>query len=190
MNIYKFSYDDKEDAIRSLANYYQVSDKVILIKGKTVCNDLEKRKDKIYGENEHLMGVREEELSEKIKLEKDKFFYELKNELSPNYSKSNDPIIRINFYHRCSSDGRDSWFQEGLLNSVDGIECFMKKLDSLVPDIEKMSISLESLKKIIRRKGLAEEQSEKDGVNGFYQYKDAIDKENSGFDIPEILDDL
>ena len=52
----------------------------------------------------------------------------------------------------------------------------MKKLDSLVPDIEKMSISLESLKKIIRRKGLAEEQSEKDGVNGFYQYKDAIDK--------------
>ena len=132
MNIYKFSYDDKEDAIRSLANYYQVSDKVILIKGKTVCNDLEKRKDKIYGENEHLMGVREEELSEKIKLEKDKFFYELKNELSPNYSKSNDPIIRINFYHRCSSDGRDSWFQEGLLNSVDGIECFMKKLDSLV----------------------------------------------------------
>ena len=67
---------------------------------------------------------------------------------------------------------------------------FMKKLDSLVPDIEKMSISLESLKKIIRRKGLAEEQSEKDGVNGFYQYKDAIDKENSGFDIPEILDDL
>ena len=62
MNIYKFSYDDKEDAIRSLANYYQVSDKVILIKGKTVCNDLEKRKDKIYGENEHLMGEREEEL--------------------------------------------------------------------------------------------------------------------------------
>lgn len=190
MNIYKFSYDDKEDAIRSLANYYQVSDKVILIKGKTVCNDLEKRKDKIYGENEHLIGVREEELSEKIKLEKDKFFYELKNELSPNYSKSNDLIIRINFYHRCSSDGRDSWFQEGLLNSVDGIECFMKKLGSLVPDIQKMGISLESLKNIIRRKGLAEEQSEKDGVNGFYRYKDAIDKENSGFDIPEVFGDL
>lgn len=193
MNIYKFSYDNKDDAIRSLANYYQVTDKEILSMSKSLCDDLNRRISKIGEKNGHLMGVREKEYKEKIEFEKMNFLKEIENTLNFNALNEDCSKIRISFYHRCASDGKDSWFKEELLNSVDGIECFWNKLISLVPDVEKMGISLVSLKKEIRQKGWYEEKSEKsekDGINGFYRFKDAIHNENSGFDIPEIFDDF
>lgn len=175
MNIYKFSYDDKEEAIRSLANYYSISVDTLNYKIIDVYSYIENLKsDDLYSEYS-ANGM---------------MLVNIGYLLNPNLCELENSKIQISFYHRCASDGKDYWFKEGLLNSVDGIECFKHKLVSLVPDIEKMGISLESLKKLIRRKGLAEEQSEKDGVNGFYRYKDAIDKENSGFDISEVFNDL
>jgi hypothetical protein len=173
--IYKFSYDDKEDAIKSLANYYSISVDTLKSKIIDVYNYIENLKsDDFYSEyfDNGMMLVNIGYL------------------LNPNLCELENSKIHISFYHRCASDGKDNWFKEGLLNSVDGIECFWHKLVSLVPDIEEIGISLESLKKRIRRKGFDEEQSEKDGINGFYRYKDAIDKENSGFNIPEVFDDL
>lgn len=175
MNIYKFSYDDKEDAIRSLANYYSISVDTLNFKIIDVYNYIENLKSDDFYSEYSANGM---------------MLVNIGYLLNPNLCELENSKIQISFYHRCASDGKDYWFKEGLLNSEDGIECFWHKLVSLVPDIEKMGISLESLKKRIQGKALAEEQSEKDGVNGFYRYKDAIDKKNSAFDIPEVFNDL
>jgi len=175
MNIYKFSYDDKEDAIRSLANYYSISVNALNYKIIDVYNYIEKLKSDDFYSEYSANGM---------------MLVNIGYLLNPNLCELENSKIQISFYHRCASDGNSSWFKEGLLNGVDGIECFWNKLVSLAPDIEKMGISPEALNRIIRTKGLAEEQSEKDGVNGFYRYKDAIDKENAGYDIPEVFDDL
>ena len=174
-NIYKFSYDNKDDAIRSLANYYSISVDTLNYKIIDVYNYIENLKSKGSYSEYSANGM---------------MLVNIRYLLNPNLCELENSKIQISFYHRCASDGKDSWFKYGLLNSVDGSECFMKKLGSLVPDIEKMGISLESLKRIIRKKGLDEEQSEKDGINGFYRLKDARDKDNSGFDLPEVFNDL
>ncbi|MHA3051787.1 hypothetical protein [Acinetobacter sp. ANC 4640] len=166
MNIYKFSYDSQQDALNSLANYYQVSVEEInsrIHKIKAIINKLHSYVDRDIGFA----------------------LWEIRDLLNQEQRELDNPIFQISFYHRCVTNGQQSWFEDGLLNSLDGIASFMQKVIVLVS--EDMGIKIESLQSIILTKSLDEEKSETDGINGFYRLKDA--KSSTGFDIPEVFSD-
>ncbi len=171
MHIYKFSYDSRQDALNSLANYYQISVDILRSKLSDIFN---------YMNNLDTQGFYQEYMDNGMML------VEIMYLLNPNLRITDDLKIRISFYHRCITNGQQSWFEDGLLNSVDGIASFMHKVTALVPEIKNMNIRIESLQNIIREKGFNEEKSEIDGINGFYRLKDA--KSSIGFDIPEVFD--
>ena len=115
--------------------------------------------------------------------------YQISCMINSNLSDVEGAKIRISFYHRCSTNGTLEWFKEGLLNNVDGIEAFIRKIEKLEPEIKKINLNLESITAMSRKKEWDTDKSELVGIHGFYRLRDAKDKTNSGFDIPEILDD-
>ncbi|MCG2572525.1 hypothetical protein LVY74_02995 [Acinetobacter sp. ME22] len=167
MNIYKFSYDSKQDALNSLANYYQIS-----------VQEINSRTDEIKPIIQKLGSYIDQDIGFTL--------WEIRNLLNKEQRELDNPNFQISFYHRCITNGQQSWFEDGLLNSVDGIASFMHKVTALVPEIKNMNIRIESLQNIIREKGFNEEKSEIDGINGFYRLKDA--KSSIGFDISEVFD--
>lgn len=168
MNIYKFSYDSKQDALNSLANYYQIS-----------VQEINSRADEIKPIIQKLGSYIDQDIGFTL--------WEIRNLLNKEQRELDNPNFQISFYHRCITTGQQSWFEDGLLNNIDGIASFMNKVTALVPEIKNMNIRIESLQKIIRGKGFNEEKSEIDGINGFYRLKDA--KSSIGFDIPEVFND-
>lgn len=174
-HIYKFSYDDRDDAIQSLANYYSV--------------DVEYFKSKL------------EKIFLYIKNLEDEGFYldhkdngmmlnEIRTILNPNLNEISDARIRISFYHRCMSDGTIQWFSEGLLNSFDGIKEFIRKINSITP----YKISDKDAKSIYRQlehRHNLEYFNNKDmshsGVWGFYKFSYALEIEEYNYDFPEII---
>ncbi|MCW8040182.1 MULTISPECIES: hypothetical protein [Acinetobacter] len=173
-HIYKFSYDSRNDAISSLAKYYSVT-----------YNNLESKLTEVF---QYIDQLKDENLFEDY-ASNGLMLYQISCMLNSNLSDIEGAKIRISFYHRCSTNGTLEWFKEGLLNNVDGIEAFIRKIEKLEPEIKKINLNLESIKAMSRKKEWDTEKSELVGIHGFYRLRDAKDKTNSGFDIPEILDD-
>lgn len=173
-HIYKFSYDSRNDAISSLAKYYSVT-----------YNNLESKLTEVF---QYIDQLKDENLFEDY-ASNGLMLYQISCMLNSNLSDIEGAKIRISFYHRCSTNGTLEWFKEGLLNNVDGIEAFIRKIEKLEPEIKKINLNLESIKAMSRKKEWDTDKSELVGIHGFYRLRDAKDKTNSGFDIPEILDD-
>lgn len=173
-HIYKFSYDSRNDAISSLAKYYSVT-----------YNNLESKLTEVF---QYIDQLKDENLFEDY-ASNGLMLYQISCMINSNLSDVEGAKIRISFYHRCSTNGTLEWFKEGLLNNVDGIEAFIRKIEKLEPEIKKINLNLESITAMSRKKEWDTDKSELVGIHGFYRLKDAKDKTNSGFDIPEILDD-
>ena len=173
-HIYKFSYDSRNDAISSLAKYYSVT-----------YNNLESKLTEVF---QYIDQLKDENLFEDY-ASNGLMLYQISCMINSNLSDVEGAKIRISFYHRCSTNGTLEWFKEGLLNNVDGIEAFIRKIEKLEPEIKKINLNLESITAMSRKKEWDTDNSELVGIHGFYRLRDAKDKTNSGFDIPEILDD-
>ena len=173
-HIYKFSYDSRNDAISSLAKYYSVT-----------YNNLESKLTEVF---QYIDQLKDENLFEDY-ASNGLMLYQISCMINSNLSDVEGAKIRIRFYHRCSTNGTLEWFKEGLLNNVDGIEAFIRKIEKLEPEIKKINLNLESITAMSRKKEWDTDKSELVGIHGFYRLRDAKDKTNSGFDIPEILDD-
>lgn len=173
-HIYKFSYDSRNDAISSLAKYYSVT-----------YNNLESKLTEVF---QYIDQLKDENLFEDY-ASNGLMLYQISCMINSNLSDIEGAKIRISFYHRCSTNGTLEWFKEGLLNNVDGIEAFIRKIEKLEPEIKKINLNLESITAMSRKKEWDTDKSELVGIHGFYRLRDAKDKTNSGFDIPEILDD-
>ena len=173
-HIYKFSYDSRNDAISSLAKYYSVT-----------YNNWESKLTEVF---QYIDQLKDENLFEDY-ASNGLMLYQISCMINSNLSDVEGAKIRISFYHRCSTNGTLEWFKEGLLNNVDGIEAFIRKIEKLEPEIKKINLNLESITAMSRKKEWDTDKSELVGIHGFYRLRDAKDKTNSGFDIPEILDD-
>lgn len=173
-HIYKFSYDSRNDAISSLAKYYSVT-----------YNNLESKLTEVF---QYIDQLKDENLFEDY-ASNGLMLYQISCMINSNLSDVEGAKIRISFYHRCSTNGTLEWFKEVLLNNVDGIEAFIRKIEKLEPEIKKINLNLESITAMSRKKEWDTDKSELVGIHGFYRLRDAKDKTNSGFDIPEILDD-
>ena len=173
-HIYKFSYDSRNDAISSLAKYYSVT-----------YNNLESKLTEVF---QYIDQLKDENLFEDY-ASNGLMLYQISCMINSNLSDVEGAKLRISFYHRCSTNGTLEWFKEGLLNNVDGIEAFIRKIEKLEPEIKKINLNLESITAMSRKKEWDTDKSELVGIHGFYRLRDAKDKTNSGFDIPEILDD-
>ena len=173
-HIYKFSYDSRNDAISSLAKYYSVT-----------YNNLESKLTEVF---QYIDQLKDENLFEDY-ASNGLMLYQISCMINSNLSDVEGAKIRISFYQRCSTNGTLEWFKEGLLNNVDGIEAFIRKIEKLEPEIKKINLNLESITAMSRKKEWDTDKSELVGIHGFYRLRDAKDKTNSGFDIPEILDD-
>ncbi len=99
-------------------------------------------------------------------------------------------FFNIGFPSPAGTDGFNTYEYELTDSvSVDGIEAFIRKIEKLEPEIKKINLNLESITAMSRKKEWDTDKSELVGIHGFYRLRDAKDKTNSGFDIPEILDD-
>ena len=106
---YNFSFDDEDDALKSLMEYYEIDNDVI-DKNLSEINRLVKEKEDI-GSND--IGM---------------YTHCIRMLLTPKVEKSINKI-RVSYYHRCGSDGTLEWFKEGLLNSEDGLKnLFIKRI--------------------------------------------------------------
>ena len=122
-HIYKFSYDSRNDAISSLAKYYSVT-----------YNNLESKLTEVF---QYIDQLKDENLFEDY-ASNGLMLYQISCMINSNLSDVEGAKIRISFYHRCSTNGTLEWFKEGLLNNVDGIEAFIRKIEKLEPEIKKI----------------------------------------------------
>ena len=170
-HIYHFSYDHQDDALSSLAYYYDVDIDVLKFKLPQLISYIQSLKDK------HLY----EEATESGMLQTNIALF-----INPNFQEKEHSILRISFYHRCSTDGTAVWFKEGLLNNVEGIQAYISKVSAFIPEINTL-IDQDKIIRVSKIKSMDEEKVELDGINGFYRYSDAQHVENSGFNFPEIF---
>lgn len=173
-HIYHFSYDDQDDALSSLAHYYDVDIDVLKFKFPQVMSYIQSLKD----EHVYDKAVESGMLQTNIALL-----------INPKFQEKEHSILRISFYHRCSTDGTATWFKDGLLNNVAGIQAYLEKVITLIPEINPL-IDQNKIIRVSKEKAMDEEKVELDGINGFYRYFDAQHRDNSGFNFPEIFIDM
>lgn len=174
-HIYKFSYDDRDDALLSLADYYSIGLDELQSNLNAIFEYVKKLKDKDrYGE----LAFNGMMLSE------------IRTILNPKLIEKEGAKIRISFYHRCIHDGTIQWFSEGLLNSFDGIKEFIRKINSITP-YKISDKDAENIYRQLKQRHNLEYFNNKDmshsGVWGFYKLSSAIDTEEYNYDFPEII---
>ena len=168
MHIYKFSYDSEEDAINSLAKYYEVNSRDIYLKLEQI-NDLVKEAQDIpYAD----VG---------------KYTWCIKQILT-NKKEKQEFKIRVSYYHHCGTDGSLEWFKDGLLNNFEGLESFVKKLSVICKDIFS-EVLIEELRSKLKERFQGEGKG-KDavGVFAFTRLEEA--KNDINYDLPEIIRDI
>ncbi len=171
-HIYKFSYDDRNDAIRSLANYYSVEPSYLKTRLKAIFLYIKDLKDEGLYCEQALNGMMQVNIALK---------------LNASFRNETNDKLRINYYHRCLTDGTKDWFKEGLLNNLDGVACFIKKILELKPEIKSLISDIDRIIIKSKNKAFDEEQKELDGICAFYRYHDAI---YSNYGLPEIFQDV
>lgn len=170
-HIYKFSYDDRNDAIQSLANYYSVESNYLKSQLKDIFLYIQNLKDEGLYYEQMLNGMMQVNIALK---------------LNPSFRNETNDKLRISYYHSCLTDGTKEWFKEGLLNNLEGIKCFINKILELKPEIRSLKLDIDRIIRKSKNKAFDEEQIELDGICGFYRYQDAI---HSNYGLPEIFQD-
>lgn len=165
MFIYKLSYDHDLDCILSLAEYYHVDTKTINLKAKEV-NDLIKS-------GSHL------DIPTKLNLI---------NWIITGKQQRTNERIRVSFYHRCISSGTKEWFNDGLLNSEDGLKSFFKKVRKLFPHIVNDDLSTSLQHALKYRVDLEKGKQDKAGIFAFTRLEEA--KGAMNYALPEIFYDI
>lgn len=169
-HVYKFSYDSEEDALKSLANYHNVSVDIIKFKFPDI-NHIIKQNIEIGSQTD--IGI---------------LIFQIQALLKPRLHDNCDKF-KVYFYHRCGSKG-ESWFKEGLLNSFDGLDSLITKINVLISNPLDHS-TIENLKyKLRERHSYEEQRRDKSGVFGFFRLEDAIHHSNELFDLAEVFLDI
>lgn len=160
MEIYKFSFDDENDALSNLSKYYGVSTEKIKSKLKEI-NTLLKNEALEWDIGKYARNIR----------------LLLDAEPEPQIMK-----IKVSYYHRCGSDGTLDWFKEGLLHSPEGIKIFLNKSIKIVPELSDYK------SEILRRSIIhlnSENKGKATGPFAFTTLREA--KVRNAFDLPELF---
>lgn len=162
------SCDNKGDAIKSLAEIYGVSEKEI-----------------------------EKVLTHPDVLEIAKSDTEL---LSPYFPAVISMLLRSSpryeltysaYYHSTSYDGDPSWFDEGLLGSSAGIDCFIKKILWLIPEEKRSAVVQQSCRIVALRSELEGSTAKSTGPYAWNTLAAASSSDNGiRYQVPEAIQDL
>ncbi|HFX6333886.1 hypothetical protein [Acinetobacter nosocomialis] len=172
-NLFVFSFDNDEDALTTLANYYQTT------------------KEHIYSKLEILKELyREYQDSNNQTLFLLAIIYCLDSE--PLDIKS--PTFKVYFYHRTGSDGTKEWFSKGLLNSKDGIVNFVANIHSQYPELDILDYENLMLARDSQKHGYFYSSigSKSLGPFGFFRKEDAsaLTEQRAFLNLPEIFYDV
>lgn len=164
--LFVFSYDDDNDALNTLATYYQITTEVIHSKMKSL-----------------------QEIYEDFKITGNAtiFLYVIRVLLDATPLKIDNEKFKIYFYHRTGSDCTKEWFAKGLLNSRDGISSFVSNIESLYPDL-----NIKSYEDAMLGHDLSKHNFEVVGPFAFLRKIDAIENtfQRSFLNLPEIFFDV
>lgn len=164
--LFIFSYDDDEDALNTLARYYQTTKEHIRSKWRKL-----KKLYREYQKSQHqtyfLLGIIACLGSDPLDI--------------------SNPVFKIFFYHRTGSDGTKEWFSNGLLNSRDGISSFVLNVHTLYPEL-----NFHEYESAMLGKDTQKHMSKIVGPFAFYRKKDAIKNsyQRSFLNLPEVLFDV
>lgn len=166
--VHKFSFNHEDDALESLATYYEVDKKLIYEKLRKI-NNLVKEQGKLCDTD---IG---------------KYAYCIRRLLTDKEEKSVDKL-RVSYYHRCGSDGTLEWFGDGLLNCNDGFKKFIEKISNLYPSLLSENLKDELNGRLKERfKGEAFGRQAV-GIFAFTRLEEA--KIRKSYDLPEIFMDI
>lgn len=149
MEIYKFSYD----ALNSLSKYYGISVEKIKIKLREIKKLIDQNKAVGGDQGMSLLNIR----------------------LLLN-AKPEKKIIkaRVSYYHHTTSDDTPDWFQDGLLSNKKGLDSYITKIKSLIPNLLTDSVIDESFFK-----------KEDLGAHAYSRLEEA--KIDSSYDFPDFF---
>jgi hypothetical protein len=162
------SCDNKEDAIRSLAQIYTVPDEEI---------------ERILTHPEVVEIAKSyAELSSPFFL----YFISQLLKSTPRYE-----LTHAAYYHSTSYDGNAAWFDEGLLGSSHGIERFIYKISGLISDEKIEAVFQEGRRIVALRSSLEGSTAATTGPYAWNTLAAASSEENgSRYRIPEAIQDL
>lgn len=162
------SCDNKEDAFRSLANIYTVTEKEIerILTHPDIVE--------IAKSDTELLSP---------------YFPAVINQLlksTPRYE-----LTHAAYYHSTSYDGSPSWFDEGLLGSSAGIRRFIEKISALIPEENREAALKESCRIVAFRSELEGSTAKGTGPYAWNTLAAASSSENGiRYQIPEAIQDL
>ncbi|MCG8283204.1 hypothetical protein MID07_01005 [Acinetobacter seifertii] len=164
--LFVFSYDDDNDALNTLATYYQITT------------------EKIHSNMEFLQEKYEEF---KVTNNANIFLYVIRELLDAAPLKSDNDKFKIYFYHRTGSDCTKEWFAKGLLNSREGISSFVSNVERVYPDL-----NISTYEDAMLGHDLPKHQFEVAGPFAFLRKIDAIENtfQRSFLNLPEIFFDV
>ncbi|WP_198077737.1 hypothetical protein [Acinetobacter calcoaceticus] len=164
--LFVFSYDDDNDALNTLATYYQITT------------------EEIHSKMESLQEIYEDY---KITKNATTFLYMIPVILDTTPLKIDNEKFKIYFYHRTGSDCTKEWFAKGLLNSRDGISSFVSNVGRVYPDLK-----VNSYEDAMLGRDLQKHQFKVVGPFAFLRKIDAIENtyQRSFLNLPEIFFDV
>ena len=172
-NLFVFSFDNDEDALNTLTNYYQTTKKHIYSK-------LEILKE-LYSEYQNSNN-------------QTLFLFAIKCCLNSGPLDIKSDRFKVYFYHRTGSDGTKEWFSKGLLNSKDGIASFVSNIHSAHPNLGIIDYENAMLAQDTQKHGYFYRKfgSKSLGPFAFYCKEDAcaLTEQRSFLDLPEIFYDV
>ncbi|MCG5226814.1 hypothetical protein [Acinetobacter pittii] len=164
--LFVFSYDDDNDALNTLATYYQITTK------------------EIHSKIESLQQLYEDF---KVAQNATTFLYMIPVLLDATPLKIDNERFKIYFYHRTGSDCTKEWFAKGLLNSREGISNFVSNVERLYPDL-----NIKPYEDAMLGHDQQKHKFEVVGPFAFLRKIDAIQNtfQKSFLDLPEIFFDV
>lgn len=105
---------------------------------------------------------------------------------SPRYE-----LTHAAYYHSTSYDGNPSWFDEGLLGSSAGIDCFIQKILWLIPEEKRSAVIHQSSRIVALRSELEGSTAMGTGPYAWNTFA-AASASNNGirYQVPEAIQDL
>ena len=159
------SCDDLDDAIRSLALFYNVSPDVV------------------RGKYEHNWP---KEFSKNVSPEAfkhDFFVWGMGRHLG---SSTENRDVTACFYHRSRFDGASQWFSKGILNNAEGAKAFFEKLKLFSDDQESLTTAQNvAASQIFNRDNC----SKVPGPHAFFSRDEAVNGLGRNFEVPEFFTD-
>lgn len=168
-----FSYDNRNDAINSLANFYNIAP-------QTIFDSQDKLQKIIEGSKSNSNDMNT--------------LFAISSIL--NIKEIPDlPSYQVCYYHRTSFIKNSHWFDQGLLNCQEGIKAFLNKLNDISPNLLPNDYkSMLEAAQIERHNGdliiSHHNKTSNSGPFGFYRLSDAKSPQRQNLNLPEIFMDL